>query len=338
MTGTGRSIGGSSHGRHAPLLTVGVPVYNGARFLQRTLQALRVQDLDDIEVVVSDNGSVDETPRIIERFVQEDPRFISLRSDVNHGVPWNYNRVLASARAPFFMWNASDDVVRPEHLVRCREALLAHPEASIAFSRVALMDVDDQPVGEMDDVGLDFLSRTPSERVELFLRRRAYQAIGFGGVIRTAALREMGGLPPFYGGDVALGVAMAMRAPWVQVPEQLYRSRRHDRQTNKLQGGDVMDQVRAFDPQRRGRFAFPQWYLNHRLLMNAATAPVPGPERARAVAVVVRRWTLRNWRFFPFDVKRNVVRLARGKYQGAFGSEGDRAGSPVLTARPTSQG
>ena len=301
-----------------PLVTVGVPVYNGARFLERSLVALRDQDLQDIEVIISDNGSTDGTREIAERFAAEDPRFTYLRSETNRGVPWNWNRVLAQARAPFFMWNAADDVVRPGHLARCREALLAHPKASIAFSRVALVDVDDKPVGEMDDLGLDFLSRSPSRRVELFLDRHVYQVIGFGGVMRTEVLRRMGGLPGYYGGDIALAVAMAMRQPWVQVPEQLFVSRRHDAQTNKVQGGDVLDQVRTYDPARRGPFAFPQWYLNYRLLVEAGTAPASWGQRLRAVGQVLRLWTLPNWRFFPFDVKRNVVRLLKGRYVGAY--------------------
>lgn len=315
---TADEVPGASSPDGRPLLTVGVPVYNGARFLEQTLQGLADQDLADIEVIISDNGSTDATAEIAERFARLDPRFTVLRSEVNRGVPWNWNRVLEQARAPFFMWNAADDVVRPGHLARCRQALLDHPEASIAFSRVVLVDVDNVVVGEMDDDGLDFVSRSPSQRVDHFLDRHVYQVIGFGGVMRTPVIQAMGGLPAFYGGDIALGVAMAMRQPWVQVPEQLFYSRRHDAQTNKVQGCDVLDQVRTYDPAWTRPLAFPQWYLNHRLLVEAAGAPVPLLERGRAVGHVLRRWTVPNWRFFPFDIKRNVIRMTRGQYAGAF--------------------
>lgn len=307
-------------------MTIGVPVYNGARFLDQTLQALADQDLADIEVIISDNGSTDATVAIAEEYVRADPRFRLMRSTANRGVPWNWNQVLGQARAPFFMWNASDDVVRPAHLTRCRQALLDNPDASIAFSRVVLVDVHNTVVGEMDDDGLDFMSRTSSQRVDHFLDRHVYQVIGFGGVMRTPVIQSMGGLPGFYGGDIALGVALAMRRPWVQVPEQLFVSRRHDGQANKAQGGDVIDQVRAYDPEWSRPVAFPQWYLNHRLLVEAATAPAPVLERGRAVGHVLRRWTVPNWRFFPFDVKRNVIRTMRGRYTGAYapasGAEG----------------
>lgn len=300
-----------------PLITVGVPVWNGERFLAKTLSALRDQELREIEVVIGDNASTDRTREIAEAFVAEDRRFSYLGSTENRGVPWNWNRLLDAATAPFFMWNAADDMVRPGHLLACRDALMRHPEASIAFSRVALIGEDDELLGEMDDNDLDFLSLSPSQRLDLFFLRRVYQVIGYGGVFRTTELREMGGHPDFYGADIALAVRMGVRAPWVQVPEQLFVARNHDGQANKLQGSDPVLQTRTYRAHRRP-IAFPQWFLNHRLLVEAAATPGPLPERARSVAVVLRRWTVPNWRFFPFDIKRNVIRLARGRYPGNY--------------------
>jgi len=301
-----------------PIVTVGVPVWNGEAFLEQTLAALAAQSLTAIEVFVADNAATDGTRAIVERFAATDPRFHYLGSDANRGIPWNWNRLLDEARSPYFMWNAADDVARPGHLAACVAALDEHPEATIAFSRVRLIDAAGATVGAMDDDGLDFLSASPAGRLDLFLARRAYQVIGYGGVHRTSVLRAGGGLPPFYGGDIALATWSAVRAPWVQVPEQLFEARHHDEQMTKLQGGDPLHQQRMYRPGLRGPFAFPQWTLNTRLLVLAATTPSGAGERARAVCAVLRRWTLPNWRFFPFDVKRNLIRLARGRYVGAY--------------------
>jgi glycosyltransferase involved in cell wall biosynthesis len=308
----------SADGAQAPEVTVGVPVFNGEKYIRRTLEGLRDQSLPNIEIVVADNASTDSTREIVQEFVDADPRFRLLTADRNRGVPWNFNRLVDVARAPFFMWNASDDVVRARHLELCRDALLEHPEATIAFSRVVLIGPDDSVVGEMDDDGLDFLAKTPSERVALFFRRHVYQVIGFGGVFRTDVLRDMGSHPARYGGDLVLAVRMAMRRPWVQVQQQLFESRRHDDQTNKTQGGDVLDQVRVYDPTWRRPVAFPQWSLNAAFIRETIAAPVSASERLRATAAVIRLWTIPNWRFLPFDVKRNVVRLTHGRYIGAY--------------------
>lgn len=310
----------SGSNQDGPQVTVGVPVFNGEMYLDETLQALEDQELDEIEVIVADNASTDGTLRIAERFARRDPRFRILRSDRNRGVPWNWNRVLDEARAPLFMWNGADDVARPAHLASCRNALAEHPDATIAFSRVELIDTKSRIVGQMDDEDLDFYELGPADRVEEFFRRHAYQVIGFGGVHRTDVLREMGGLPEYYGGDMALAVRMAMRAPWIQVPEHHFRSRRHDAQTNKVQGGDVIRQVQTYDPTFSRPVAFPQWYLNAQLLRQAFGAPVPLPERIEATGHVLRLWTAANWRFLPFDIKRNLIRLMRGEYRGAYHS------------------
>ncbi len=300
-----------------PVVTVGVPVYNAQRYLERTLTALRDQDLADIEVVISDNGSSDDTVAIARRFVDADDRFVLLTADRNVGMPRNYNRVLDAARAPLFMWNASDDTVRPGHLTACVAALTEHPEAALAFSKVVYVDAHDAVSGRMDDDGLDFLTTAPAERVRTFLTRDVYQAIGYGAVMRTDFIRGIGGMPVYFSSDVALGIRMALRSRWAQVDEALYQARRHEAQSNKLRTADIADQSRIIDPDRPRRYAFPEWYLTARMVREVLVAPVPWPERGRALGAVAEGWTIPNWRLLGLDVKRNLVRLARGRYVGA---------------------
>jgi glycosyltransferase involved in cell wall biosynthesis len=304
----------------APQVSVGVPVYNGALYLEEALTALRDQDLPDIEVIISDNASTDATPKIAQAFADADPRFRYYRSDVNRGVPRNFNRTLQLARAPLFMWNAADDVVGPGHLTACRDAMAEHPQSDIAFPRVTLIDAAGEVVGYMDDEDLTFEGLAPAERVDLLLRRSVYQAIAWGGVQRTARLRAMGGHPRYFGGDIALGIRSALRSEWVVVPERHFFCRRHDNQNSKAVGADPIVQVRSYDPAFRRPVAFPQWYLAYRMLAETAVAPVPPAERARATVAVLRRWTVPEWRLLAYDLKRNVIRLRRGTYQGAYSS------------------
>lgn len=299
-----------------PTVSIGVPAYNSARYLAQTLTALRDQDLRDIEVIVCDNGSTDATPQIAQRFVDSDDRFRLVRLDRNIGMPRNYNRVLLAARAPLFMWNASDDRVRPGHLAACVDALDRHPEADVAFSHVAYIDAGGRISGRMEDDGLDFLTPGPAARARLFLARDVYQAIGYGAVMRTEFIRGIGGMPVYFSSDVALGVRMALRSRWVQVDDQLYEARRHEAQSNKLRTADIADQSRIIDPDRPRRYALPEWYLTYRLVREALGAPVPVTERVRALGAVASGWTVPNWRLLGFDVKRNLVRLTKGRYVG----------------------
>ncbi|MHA7985490.1 glycosyltransferase family 2 protein [Rathayibacter sp. CAU 1779] len=301
----------------SPLVTVGVPVYNGARYLEETLRALQNQELRNIEILVADNGSTDATLEIAERVAAEDERFRILYSDVNRGSTWNYNRLLDAARAPLFMWNAADDVILPRHLLKCRQLLVDNPEAVVAFGRSIRVDSSGRYIGDYDDKGLDFLTPGPVGRLNMFFEHGLWYA-AFAGLYQTAALRAVGGYDAFYGQDIALAVKMALRAPWVQMQEQSYRQRVHEAQMTNLQGADPVEQTRIFTPGHRRPFAFPAWYLNYRLCVEVIRAPVALGQRLRAIGVVFVHWTLPNWRSLPYDLKRNLVRLIKGRYVGAF--------------------
>lgn len=303
-----------------PLVSVGVPVYNGERFLTETLAALQQQRLDDIEILVADNGSTDSTLEIAEAFANEDDRFRVLHSTVNRGSTWNYNRLLGEARAPYFMWNAADDVILPQHLSTCRQLLLEHQNAVVAFCRAVRVNARGELVGEYDDADLDFLSPGPAERLDRLFRHGLWYA-AYWGLYRTDALRAAGGFDAFYGQDIALAVKMAMRAPWVQGQAQSHRVRVHEKQMTNLQGADPVQQTRIFTPTHRRPVAFPAWYLNYRLYVEVAHAPVAMAERLRAMFVIFRRWTLVNWRSLPYDIKRNAIRLVKGAYVGTFNAE-----------------
>lgn len=303
-----------------PKVTVGIPVCNGEPYLVETIEALRSQDLGDVQVVIADNASTDGTEEICRKVVAEDDRFVYHRSPVNRGIPFNYNRLLEFADAPYFMWNCADDLVEPTHLSRCVAALDARPDAFGAYSRVRLIDSAGTAIGTLDDVGLRLEGDRPHDRVARYFAHRAFQIVGFGGVLRTGTLREFGGLPPFYGGDVLLGMRLVMTGDLVQVPEELFIQRRHDLQMNKLQGGDPVRQQLTYNPDRGLRVAFPQWRLNYEMLAAAARAPLPVGERAAVAAALTRRWTVKNWRFFPFDIKRNIIRFRTGHYRGGYHS------------------
>lgn len=305
--------------RSLPIATVGVPVYNGDLYLARTLEALQKQELADIEVLVADNASTDSSLEIAESFAEQDDRFRILRSDVNRGSTWNYNRLLCEASAPLFMWNSADDIILPAHVRICRQLLLDHPDAVLAFSRALRINAQGERIDAYDDEGLDFFSASPVERLELFFGHRVWYA-AFGGLYRTEILRSVGGYLPFYGQDIALATKMALRAPWVQAQDQSYLLRVHNEQMTNLQGADPVLQTSIFTPNHKRPVAFPAWYLTYRLVVEVLTAPISFGERVRALAVTARGWVRPNWRSYPFDMKRNAIRLAKGRYIGAYHS------------------
>jgi glycosyltransferase involved in cell wall biosynthesis len=120
----------------APLVTVGVPVYNGAQWFEKSLTCLRDQTFRDFEVLIYDNCSDDGTPEIAQRFCAEDPRFRYFRQPENKGEQRNFIEVMEAARSPYFMWRAADDISDLNYIEKLAALLQAHPEKDLAASRI----------------------------------------------------------------------------------------------------------------------------------------------------------------------------------------------------------
>jgi glycosyltransferase involved in cell wall biosynthesis len=293
-----------------PIVSVGVPVYNGEPFLEDSLLSLLDQDLTDIEVVVSDNGSTDRTESMCRDLASRDERLRYVRSEVNRGAAWNYNRVLELARSPLFKWAAADDICAPSFLNRCVRQLDEGGDAVvIAFPQTTLIDERGRQIGPLDDEDLMLTSGDAIERLDVLLRHRVEWHPVFG-VMRTAVLRETRAIGSFPLADVALLAEMALRGRFHQVPARLFLRRYHEGRSIAA-GPSFLQQVAWYDPRRRSRFAMPQTRLTYELLGAVARAPLSPADRLRGAAAVLRRWTLPHWRHIGGEAKL-VLRNAGG--------------------------
>src|SRR4051794_41159994 len=126
----------------SPRLTIGVPVYNGERFIRATLDSLLAQTFTDFEVIITDNASTDGTEAICRSYVANDSRVSYVRADRNLGPSKNYNVSVDRARGELFKWAAADDVCGPDFLKICIAALDANPDAVVAHPRTKSIDAD----------------------------------------------------------------------------------------------------------------------------------------------------------------------------------------------------
>jgi glycosyltransferase involved in cell wall biosynthesis len=97
--------------RNPPFVSVVIVSYNYAKFLGRALDGCRRQTLDDFEVVVVDNGSTDDTPALIAKFIQDNPRMRinAIKIDENQGLPRGRNVGLDAATGEYLLFNDADD-------------------------------------------------------------------------------------------------------------------------------------------------------------------------------------------------------------------------------------
>ena len=97
-------------------LSVGLPVFNGEKFLKKRLDSLLQQTFTNFEIIISDNGSNDSTQQLCEEYVKKDIRIKYIRHKVNRGYIWNFNFVLNESKCKYFVWAAVDDIWKDSFL------------------------------------------------------------------------------------------------------------------------------------------------------------------------------------------------------------------------------
>lgn len=117
-----------------PLVSIGLPVYNGERYLKEALDSLLAQTYKNFEIIISDNASSDKTAEICEAYLLKDKRIKYIRQSKNIGQVANFNFVLEKSEGKYFMWAAHDDLWDERFIEKCVLALEGNPEAVMAFS------------------------------------------------------------------------------------------------------------------------------------------------------------------------------------------------------------
>lgn len=94
----------------SPQVSIGMPVYNGAKFICEALDSLLTQTFTDFELIISDNASTDDTEAICRAYESKDNRIRYVRQESNKGSSANFKFVFEKSIAKYFMWAAADDV------------------------------------------------------------------------------------------------------------------------------------------------------------------------------------------------------------------------------------
>lgn len=131
-------------GDSPPLVSVITPAYNAARFIPATIDSALRQTLAELEMVVIDDGSTDNTLEVVRAVA--DPR-LRVFEQAHGGAPSALNAALAVSRGRYIAFLDHDDLWLPRKLERHVELFEAHPEAQATFCWSGLIDEHDRPLG-----------------------------------------------------------------------------------------------------------------------------------------------------------------------------------------------
>ena len=267
-----------------PKVSIGLPVYNGERFLAEAIESTLAQTFTDFELIISDNGSTDRTQDICSRYAAQDARVRYVRSETNRGVSWNYRRAFETARGQYFRWAPADDKFHPESLGHCVAVLDAHQEVVLCYPQTFLINEAGEVIGRYED-DLDFRSPEVTQRFyDALCRNRLVNA--HYGLVRAQALRctvIMGGFP---GADVTLLAELSLYGKFWEIHRPLFYRRMHGASSTSL---TTMESVQEFfDPKKKGKLFL---YLWTHLFQHAAAvrrAPLTLAKKATLFGVLLR--------------------------------------------------
>lgn len=227
-----------------PKITVVIPNYNHARFLDQRIQSILEQTYQDFELLYLDDASTDDSNAVFAKYVP-DPRIRSILNQTNGGSPFpQWNKGVCAAKGDYIWIAESDDFADPRMLEVLVKLLNAHPNVGVAYCQSALVDVTGQVFGSAADwtASLDaerwnqgytnsgqdecaqFLLKQctiPNASAVLF-RKSVYQAAG-------GADEDMHGC-----GDWLLWTKMLLRSDVAFVPDTLNFFRKHQASTSQI--------------------------------------------------------------------------------------------------------
>ncbi len=208
----------------SPRLTIGLPVYNGEKYVAESLEALLGQSFTDFELIISDNASTDGTGDICRRYEKQDSRVRYFRQPRNIGLAPNHNFVAERARGELFKWASNDDLYARDLIERCVDALDKYPDVVLAHSWSAKVDA----CGAITKA-FEYPLNTSSPRAPDRFRSLLFVSGGDDdyGVMRTEVLRRTAMKESYHHADRTIVAELALHGRFYQVPDWLYFRRDH---------------------------------------------------------------------------------------------------------------
>ena len=282
--GVDMSTRASNSSEPAPPITIGMPVYNGEPYLEEALDSILSQTFTEFILVVSDNGSTDGTQEIVRARARKDDRIRYHRELENRGAVWNFNRVFAESRSPFFKWAAADDTLAPACLERCYVVLKdAPPDVVLVASQAGYIGPTGESLSIADDE-MNVMESTPHARLRHVVRNVLWGNAAFG-LIRATALRQTRLFGPYPSNDWVLLAELALQGKLHAVPEPLYFRRDHDG-TSRRANSEPLGLALWLDPKNEKPVReLPRVFVE--FLRGTEYAPLPRSSKLRCQAAMV---------------------------------------------------
>ena len=270
----------------APSVSIGLPVYNGERYLRAAVDSILNQTLRDWELIICDNASTDGTDAICREYAARDPRVRYFRNPSNIGGSQNFRKVFELAQACYFKWLAVDDYCAPEFLDKCKRVLDSSPDTVLCTTKVSLINKDGEIVeryAERQDM--------PHERArDRMMARGQIDAMSNAvyGLLRAEVIMCTAVIGDYVGSDEVFLAEMSLYGKFAEVPEYLLFRRIHPGAYSWEVTPERFREFYAPSKRTGTRFMYRAWRHLFGYLRAIERAPLPTMERIGLLSYILR--------------------------------------------------
>ena len=294
--------------RDKPRVSIGLPVFNGEKYLEEALNSILAQTYQDFELIISDNASTDRTQQICLSYAAKDSRIRYYRNERNLGASKNFNRVLELSSGEYFKWAAHDDILAPEFLEKCMSVLDQDPSIVLCYSKTASIDERGDLVGTYDyEMRID--SRKPHVRFGDLISVRYPCAHAIFGVVRATSLKMTPLIGNYIGSDRNLLAEIGLIGRIYEIPERLLFRRKHPKTYTKLSpwwDPNVQILLPWWDPTKAQQIIFTYNFLEY--FRSVRRVPLKWSERLLCYAQIGKWFVREGWMLLGIDVEISLLR------------------------------
>jgi len=231
-----------------PRVSIGLPVYNGERYLAEALDSILAQSFGDFELIVGDNASTDGSRDICEEYALRDSRINYMRLPENVGAAANFNRVFHGATGEFFKWMAHDDRIEPAFLTRCIGAFDTRaPQPVVVYTKTDLIDENGRVIG-LNEPKMETSSPQTFVRAFEVIQGMGAVADAVFGLFRRSMLEQTRLIGSFFAADRVLLFEAALLGEIVRLEgKPLLQRRVHPGMSTKAQVSHE-ERLKWYDP------------------------------------------------------------------------------------------
>jgi len=253
-----------------PVVSIGMPVYNGEKFIRQAIESILSQTYQNLELIISDNASTDKTGEICRSYAAQDSRIRYTRNSKNLGAAKNFNKVFKLSTGMYFKWAAADNMIEPDYIEKCVNVLKSDTDAVMVYTQYKMIDVIHDRSWHSN-----LCFHLKSEDVFHRFNQAMSLAIGqneiIWGLIRTDALLKTRLIDKYVGSDSCLLLDLVLKGKIIDIQEWLLTLRTHpdgfhamkinfhENRWNRQRL--YKERAQWFDTARSGRFFLPRWKI-----------------------------------------------------------------------------